>query len=248
MKAGVVYPQTEFGGDTGAVKAFAQAAEHLGYDHIVSTTHVLGAVRLSACAPILPMTGRAISSDLHSAFLCCPGPTYSGRSLRPKASMRRGWSRPSIDDRLHVTGLECCHGPDIEAKPSRVKVGEHRGRLRSQGLRPSRFGCWTCARRPSGQAHRQSLAVATSAHAREDQAFIDAVSDWRDESGVARLTVAGGRDYAGKPRPVVIVQDDSFDAQTRSRCAPSPPMKQKPLCSACLSNRMTATDCWRPAG
>jgi mRNA interferase MazF len=26
------------------------------------------------------------------------------------------------------------------------------------------------------------------------------------------LTVAGEKDYAGKPRPVVIVQDDSFDA------------------------------------
>lgn len=26
------------------------------------------------------------------------------------------------------------------------------------------------------------------------------------------VTVAGGKDYAGKPRPVVIVQDDSFDA------------------------------------
>ncbi len=25
-------------------------------------------------------------------------------------------------------------------------------------------------------------------------------------------TVVGGKDYAGKPRPVVIVQDDSFDA------------------------------------
>ena len=25
-------------------------------------------------------------------------------------------------------------------------------------------------------------------------------------------TLAGGKDYAGKPRPVVIVQDDSFDA------------------------------------
>ena len=25
-------------------------------------------------------------------------------------------------------------------------------------------------------------------------------------------TVAGGQDYAGKPRPVVIVQDDNFDA------------------------------------
>jgi mRNA interferase MazF len=26
------------------------------------------------------------------------------------------------------------------------------------------------------------------------------------------FTVSGGKDYAGKPRPVVIVQDDSFDA------------------------------------
>ncbi len=43
MKAGVVYPQTELGGDPGAVKAFAQAAENLGYDHIVIYDHVLGA-------------------------------------------------------------------------------------------------------------------------------------------------------------------------------------------------------------
>lgn len=44
MKAGVVYPQIELGGDVGAVKAFAQAAEDLGYDHIVLYDHVLGAV------------------------------------------------------------------------------------------------------------------------------------------------------------------------------------------------------------
>src|SRR5215212_423378 len=44
MKAGVVYPQVELGGDTGAVKAFAQAAEDLGYDHIVIYDHILGAV------------------------------------------------------------------------------------------------------------------------------------------------------------------------------------------------------------
>ncbi len=25
-------------------------------------------------------------------------------------------------------------------------------------------------------------------------------------------TISGGKDYAGKPRPVVVVQDDSFDA------------------------------------
>ena len=43
MKAGVVYPQIQLGGDTGAVKAFAQAAEDLGYDHIVIYDQVLGA-------------------------------------------------------------------------------------------------------------------------------------------------------------------------------------------------------------
>ncbi len=43
MKAGAIYPQTELGGDPGAVKAFAQAAEELGYDHIVIYDHVLGA-------------------------------------------------------------------------------------------------------------------------------------------------------------------------------------------------------------
>jgi hypothetical protein len=31
------------------------------------------------------------------------------------------------------------------------------------------------------QAHRQAQAVAASAHARKDQAFIDAVSDWGGE-------------------------------------------------------------------
>jgi probable F420-dependent oxidoreductase len=43
MKAGAIYPQTELGGDVGAVKAFAQAAEEMGYDHLVIYDHVLGA-------------------------------------------------------------------------------------------------------------------------------------------------------------------------------------------------------------
>lgn len=64
-------------------------------------------------------------------------------------------------------------------KSSRVKVQQHRNRLRSQGLRPIQI--WVPdVRAPAfrSEAHRQSLAVAASAHAREDQAFIDAVSDW----------------------------------------------------------------------
>ena len=43
MRSGVVYPQIELGGDPGAVKAFAQAAEDLGYDHLLIYDHVLGA-------------------------------------------------------------------------------------------------------------------------------------------------------------------------------------------------------------
>ncbi|WP_342029732.1 antitoxin MazE-like protein [Bosea vaviloviae] len=31
------------------------------------------------------------------------------------------------------------------------------------------------------EAHRQSLAVASSKRAQEDQSFIDAISDWGDE-------------------------------------------------------------------
>jgi hypothetical protein len=67
-------------------------------------------------------------------------------------------------------------------KPSRVKVREHRERLREQGLRPIQI--WVPdVRSPAFrcEAHRQSAAIAASAHARDDQAFIDAVSDWVDE-------------------------------------------------------------------
>jgi hypothetical protein len=67
-------------------------------------------------------------------------------------------------------------------KPSRVKVREHRDRLRRQGLRPIQI--WVPdVRAPAfrSEAHRQSLAVATSPHAREDQAFINAISDWGEE-------------------------------------------------------------------
>lgn len=65
---------------------------------------------------------------------------------------------------------------------SRDEVREHRERLRAQGLRPIQI--WVPdVRAPAfrSEAHSQSLAVADSARAREDQAFIDAVSDWGDE-------------------------------------------------------------------
>ena len=72
--------------------------------------------------------------------------------------------------------------PASTPTPSRAKVRAHRARLRAQGLRPIQI--WVPdVRAPSfrSEAHRQSAAVAASRHAKEDQAFIDAVSDWGGE-------------------------------------------------------------------
>lgn len=68
-------------------------------------------------------------------------------------------------------------------RPSRGKVREHRERLRRQGLRPIQI--WVPdVRAPAfrSEARRQSLAVAASSRAHEDQAFIDAVSTSIDEA------------------------------------------------------------------
>ncbi|HVC70059.1 MAG TPA: LLM class F420-dependent oxidoreductase [Acidimicrobiales bacterium] len=43
MQIGVVFPQTEIGGDAGAVRAYAGTVEELGYSHLVAYDHVVGA-------------------------------------------------------------------------------------------------------------------------------------------------------------------------------------------------------------
>ena len=61
----------------------------------------------------------------------------------------------------------------------RAKVQAHRDKLRRMGLRPIQI--WVPdVRSPrfAAEARRQSLAVAKSPHAKENQDFIDAISDW----------------------------------------------------------------------
>ncbi len=43
MKIGLVYPQTEYGNDPGAIRAYAQTAEDLGFTHVLAYDHILGA-------------------------------------------------------------------------------------------------------------------------------------------------------------------------------------------------------------
>jgi len=69
--------------------------------------------------------------------------------------------------------------PQTQSASSREKVGAHRRRLRQQGLRPIQI--WVPDMRSPAlarEAHRQSLAVAKSSRAQDDQAFIDAISTW----------------------------------------------------------------------
>lgn len=42
VDVGVIFPQTEVGGDPGAVRAIGQAADELGYRHLAAYDHVLG--------------------------------------------------------------------------------------------------------------------------------------------------------------------------------------------------------------
>ncbi len=70
-------------------------------------------------------------------------------------------------------------GARTGSKSSRDKVRAYRDRLRRQGLRPIQI--WAPDMRSPAfvaEAHRQSLAVSKSPHAKKDQEFIDAVSEW----------------------------------------------------------------------
>ncbi len=43
MKLGVVFPQTEIGNDPAAIRDYVQAVEQMGYNHLLTFEHVLGA-------------------------------------------------------------------------------------------------------------------------------------------------------------------------------------------------------------
>lgn len=63
--------------------------------------------------------------------------------------------------------------------PAAAKVRAHRARLRAQGLRPIQL--WVPDTRTpefKAEARRQMKILAMSGHAAEDQAFVDAISEW----------------------------------------------------------------------
>ena len=70
---------------------------------------------------------------------------------------------------------------DSRRRSVRERVQAYRERLRDQGLRPIQI--WVPDTRSpvfAEEAHRQSRALAESAHAEADQAFIDAITSFDD--------------------------------------------------------------------
>jgi Protein of unknown function (DUF3018) len=82
-----------------------------------------------------------------------------------------------------VTVAKKSHSPvNPERKAPCDKLRAERQRLRRVGLRPIEI--WVPdVNSPefAAEAHRQSLLIANSPHAKEDQDWVDAVSDWKIE-------------------------------------------------------------------
>ena len=67
MQIGVVYPQTELRGDPEAVRRIGRAVEDLGFDHLLTYDHVLGAVHADRARPLTgPYTER---DPFHDPFV-----------------------------------------------------------------------------------------------------------------------------------------------------------------------------------
>lgn len=72
--------------------------------------------------------------------------------------------------------------PTANRRTSRDKVRAHRARMRKKGMRLIQM--WVPDVRSKAfkrQAHLDSLAIANSPHAKEDQDFVDAISAWDAE-------------------------------------------------------------------
>jgi hypothetical protein len=125
MKAGVVSPQTEIGSDPGAIRDYVQAAEGLGYSHLIVYDHVLG-----ADTNHYPNWQGSYSSkeSFHEPFVLsghlaswhCHLDTIGNRSTDP---------RPAADGACRQTGSR---GRHIDRRPA--AVGD-RGRLEPCGIR-----------------------------------------------------------------------------------------------------------------
>ena len=107
MRIGVVFPQTELGGDVGAVRAYGERVEELGFAHVLAYDHVrrrrprgapglerpLRRRRRTFHEPFvrvrLPRRGHRRSSSSPASSSCRSARPRSSRSRRPRSTCSR---------------------------------------------------------------------------------------------------------------------------------------------------------------
>jgi probable F420-dependent oxidoreductase len=75
MELGAIYPQIELAGDTAALRDYAQAAEELGYGHLVMYDHVIGCSHEDRDPPLAAYTEKDPFHDPLTAFAYLSGLT-----------------------------------------------------------------------------------------------------------------------------------------------------------------------------
>jgi probable F420-dependent oxidoreductase len=99
MEIGVIFPQTELGGDRGAVRAYGTAASALGYSHLAAYDHVVGGdtavlgdlggpydVHTTFHEPLLLFSYLAAFTNLHFATSILIGPQRQTALLAKQAA------------------------------------------------------------------------------------------------------------------------------------------------------------------
>ena len=92
-KLGAIFPQTEIGSDTGAIREYAQATESLGYDFLLAFDHVPRRETPRRTPTSQAPTATTTPSTSHS---CCSAtsPPLQAASNSPPASSSCPSARP----------------------------------------------------------------------------------------------------------------------------------------------------------
>src|SRR5205823_904941 len=156
MKIGAVFPQTEIGADVGAVRAFAEGVQELGFDHLLAYDHVLGADRATHThlagpyrtehlfheimvlfgyvAGVAPGLELGTALDRRIGRACAAPRRPAGRRLLPPAPARgRLAADDGADARVGRGGRTRFR--DIRRRPARAGRARHAGRLARRGRR-----------------------------------------------------------------------------------------------------------------
>src|SRR4051794_20396418 len=113
MQIGAVFPQTEIGADVGAVRAYAERVQELGFAHILAYDHVVGA------DPTVHSPWRGpydISTTFH-------GPRAGARVPPPPPLRPRGGARPA---RPQPRGGPLRHPPPLPRADGPVRLPRRR--------------------------------------------------------------------------------------------------------------------------